>query len=344
MGEETQLIIETTDRILRDLCLKEVVDAAENGQWPAGLWQTLEDNGLTLAGIEETSGGTGGSMQDSLEVIRRCGFYAAPVPLAETFVAATLIQEAGGEVPLGPMTVAPGQFEIGGDISGGGNITIKGHADEIFFADWCDSLLCIDGDRMVLVSRDDIRIEPGKNMAGEPVSHIKVFREVEVAENRGWELPGASDRMQVLGALVRSYQMSGALESILQMSVQYTSERQQFGRPISKFQAIQHQLAIVAGEVAAAGMAADRAGEMLDLVHIATAKSRAGEAAGIAVEITHQVHGAIGYTLEHGLNLRTRRLLDWREGFGNETWWNLKLGEVVCQQGGEGLWPFVSRN
>ena len=141
--------------------------------------------------------------------------------------------------------------------------------------------------------------------------------------------------------------MGGSLERALEYSLQYANERIQFGRPIAKFQAIQHMLALLAGQVAAAGAAADAAIEASclapDEFAVAVAKSRAGEAAGKGAEIAHQVHGAMGYTREHSLHYVTRRLWSWRDEFGNETCWQIRLGRVVAAQGADALWPMLSR-
>lgn len=334
MSEETQLIIETANRIFTDLATKDVLDAAEGGIWPKELWDTLVQTGLTLAGLSEKAGGSGGELLDSLEIVRRSGFYAAPVPIAETLMTAILIQEAGGEVSTGPMTLAADQFEI--------RDSIKGTASQVPFAPCCQQILLVDSGRLALVSTEDIAMNQGKNMAGEPVADLEV--DIPLPPGKVWELDNAYERMMETGALVRAYQMTGALESILEQAVKYSLEREQFGRPISRFQAIQHQLAVVAGEVAAAGKATDRAGELLDGVHIAAAKSRTGEAAGIAAESVHQVLGAIGYTLEHELNHRTRRLWGWRDDFGNESYWNSKLGGTLSQKGGDALWNFITQH
>ena len=101
-------------------------------------------------------------------------------------------------------------------------------------------------------------------------------------------------------------------------------EREQFGRSISRFQAIQHYLAQMAAEVAAAGRAAQAAaaaaaGDLTDerfLLEVAAAKSRVGEAVGYVVETAHQIHGAMGYTYEHQLHHFTRRLWAWRDEYG----------------------------
>ena len=155
--------------------------------------------------------------------------------------------------------------------------------------------------------------------------------------------------IQRFGAAVRLQQMAGALETILEQSVQWALDRSQFGRPIAKFQAVQHNLATLAGEVAAAGAAADLAAEAcagpeLGAAEVAIAKVRAGEAAGTGAAIAHQVHGAMGFTYEHTLHHATRRLWSWREEFGNETVWATRLGRMVAAQGADRLWPFITQD
>ena len=75
---------------------------------------------------------------------------------------------------------------------------------------------------------------------------------------------------------------------------------------------------------------------------IAIGKSRIGEAVSSGTDIAHQVHGAMGYTMEHTLNHRTRRLWSWRDEYGNETEWNRVIGEVFLKEGAEGLWGQVT--
>jgi len=140
--------------------------------------------------------------------------------------------------------------------------------------------------------------------------------------------------------------MAGGLEYLVAQATRYATERQQFGRPIAAFQAIQWQLAILGEQAAAAGMAtvhAFRAADRGDAgFEIAAAKVRAGEAAGIGASIAHQVHGAIGFTLEHALQFVTRRLWSWRAEFGGEGWWAAVLGRSVAARGADGLWPFLT--
>ncbi len=121
------------------------------------------------------------------------------------------------------------------------------------------------------------------------------------------------------------------------MTTQYAQDRVQFGRPLGKFQAVQQNLAVLAGQAAAAVAAADLAAEAVadrvKFLPIAAAKARAGEAAGIAAAIAHQVHGAIGFTAEHDLHFLTRRLWSWRDEFGKDSAWNRLLGRHMAQAG-----------
>ena len=75
---------------------------------------------------------------------------------------------------------------------------------------------------------------------------------------------------------------------------------------------------------------------------MAVAKARAGEAAGRAAEIAHQVHGAMGFTHEHALHQSTRRLWSWRDEFGNESFWQQRLGRAVAAAGAAALWPRIT--
>ena len=104
------------------------------------------------------------------------------------------------------------------------------------------------------------------------------------------------------------------------------------GAPLAGFQAIQHLLSRIAGEAAAASAATQEAIEGLsldaapDLRATATAKLRAGEAAGRVAAMAHQAHGAIGYTQDYRLGALTRNLWRWRDEFGGEAVWAERLG------------------
>lgn len=139
-----------------------------------------------------------------------------------------------------------------------------------------------------------------------------------------------------LAAALAAAQMAGAMVAIRSMTIDYAQTRRQFGRPIGKFQAIQHQIAVLAAETEAAKMAAAMAmvGAPLEIsAHkAAAAKIRAGEAARRVSAIAHAVHGAIGISQEHPLHQFTRKLRQWQSAHGGEGWWSGQLGRWVLAQ------------
>ena len=346
MNEQQQLIKDTLDRLLTDLCTKDVVDAAEAGQWPEALWNALTETGLTVAGIPESAAGSGGDIEDSLLVIREAARHAAPLPLAEHFIAASLLAEAGASVPAEPMTIAQGDLQLGSDNQ------VTGELVNVAFARWCTEVIAIaDRDGSPVLCRIPLSlctVSEGSSLAGEPRDHLVVNGTLDESQVLSTGMPTAADaveRMNLMGAACRTLMMAGALESVLEMSVQYSLERSQFGRPISKFQAIQQQLAALAGEVAASTMAAhavSAAFASLDVLDIAIGKARVGESVGTCTDIAHQVHGAMGYTMEHALNHRTRRLWGWREDYGSEPVWQKLAGSLFLAKGADGLWPAIT--
>ena len=157
---------------------------------------------------------------------------------------------------------------------------------------------------------------------------------------------------QPIGAFIRVSQSAGAMDAALAMSIDYVNTRQQFGKALGKFQAVQQVLAIFATEAAAVNVAAAAAAAALDradgdaevaLFEIAAAKLRTNKAISTAVPIAHQVHGAIGFTKDYDLHLLTGPLNDWRSDFGNDAYWADILGGIAAKLGGAGIWAEVTR-
>jgi acyl-CoA dehydrogenase len=204
---------------------------------------------------------------------------------------------------------------------------------------------------VALVASSAAKITGDKNLALEPRDTLVFDNAPVVAAAPAAGMP--ADVIRLYGAMARAAQMAGALDSILEQGVRYATERKQFGRPIGNFQALQHYLAVVAGHVAASGIAAEQAFRAADRqltamgrqgseadarFAIAAAKVRVGEAAGVSAGLVHQVHGAIGFTYEHSLHFATRRLWSWRAEFGSESVWAIELGRRVAARGADNLW------
>ena len=340
------LLADVVARLFTDLVTKDLLQSAEAGEWPAGLWQAVEENGLTLPLVPEARGGAGGTWEDAHVVIRAAGRHAVPLPLPETIVASWLLSEAGLDVPEGPLAVAPVRREDGMRLNRvGGGWRLSGTAARVPWGSAAAHVVAVvgvDGQPVVaLFDAGNAQIVKDTNLALEPRDTL-AFDDAPVVAAAPAPARVPADAVWLYGALARSAQMAGALESILDQSVRYANERRQFGRPIGAFQAIQQQLAILAGQTAAAGIAAAnafRAAERGDpAFEIAVAKVRVGEAAGIGASIAHQVHGAIGFTYEHALHFATRRLWAWRSEFGSESHWACELGRCVAGRGADALW------
>jgi hypothetical protein len=197
-----------------------------------------------------------------------------------------------------------------------------------------------DGGECVVVDQVEV-VEQAVNLAGEPRDVVMVNR-----RSRTSSIVQLSGSAWSLLALARAVQTGGILSTVLDIALRYASEREQFGRTLSKFQAIQHSLAVQAAEVAAARRAAtgavDAAATGRFDAEVAAAKIRSGDAATVVGEAAHQVLGAIGYTHEHRLHHFTRRAWAWRDEYGNEFDWQRKLGAMIAGGGADNVWTFVT--
>jgi acyl-CoA dehydrogenase len=345
---ERGILADVSTRLFTDLVTPELIAAAERGEWPAALWQAIEENGLTQPLVPEAKGGAGATWSDAFVLVAAAGRHAAPVPFAETVVGSWLLAHAGLDVPAGSLTIAPGgagerlAVERVGD-----RWRVDGTARRVPWGASAQHVVLV-GDAggataVALVAHGGFETEAGQNLAREPRDTL-TFGATPAVAAASVSLP--ADAVHLYGALVRSAQMAGALEGMLALSVKYATERRQFGRAIGNFQAIQHQLAVLAGHTAAAGLAADRAFRAADRgdlrFEVAVAKTRIGEAAGIGASIAHQVHGAIGFTYEHSLHFLTRRLWSWRAEFGADAHWSAWLGRDVAARGAGELWSYVT--
>ncbi|MDA7946113.1 MAG: acyl-CoA/acyl-ACP dehydrogenase [Hyphomicrobiaceae bacterium] len=346
------LILESATRILRDSCDPQTVNVAFGDGWKEPLWRDLEESGLTLCWIAEDKGGAGVPLAVGFEVLFVAGRFAIPVPLSETMIAGWLLSAADIPVPEGSITLSsqPSRQSVNVDASG----KLSGTVTAVPFAGEADYLaVCAPGEGgpiIALAAMQDCTPATKSSFSGDPKGDVGLDGVIPVA-SAPMPFEMNEEALLMFGAAARSRQIAGALQAILDLSVSYARERVAFGRPIGKFQAVQHNLARLAGEVAAAnaasGSACDtitRAGSFDETVFLeaASAKIRAGEAAGEGAAIAHQVFGAIGFTQEHVLHRYTRRLWGWRDDFGSESEWAEKLGRRVVDAGADELWPMLA--
>jgi acyl-CoA dehydrogenase len=317
-----------------------VRQSAAAGVWPAGLWAAIEENGIGVAASPERHGGVGASWNDAFVLLDAAGRYGAPIPLVETIAANWLLGRVGLDVVAGPATLA---VSADGELEHG---VFSGTLHDVPWGTDSPHVVTTVGRELVLLATGDSRGRRGTNIAREPRDTLLFSSARPVA--RGPLLPGMPDGLiQSTGAMIRAAQIAGALRHLVETVVEYANLRVQFGRPIGTFQAVQHQVAILAEQAAIAASAAEAAVALASgpssLLPIAVAKSVASEAAGHGAAIAHAIHGAIGFTEEHSLHFLTQRLWSWRSEFGSQRFWAGRIGDAVCARGSQTFWDdFIS--
>jgi acyl-CoA dehydrogenase len=341
----TDLLAATTEALLGELCSHQAVQDAERTGWAPAAWTAVADMGLPWIGVPESAGGQGGSLLEALAVLRIAGRHALPLPLAETGpLGGWLLASAGLEIPPGPVTVVPASSQD--DLRYDGR-TLSGTAHRVPWARAVDRVVVLlpAGAGFVVASLDrgDLQVEARTNLAGEPRDTVH-FANVPV------EVVGRTDvdaeALLLRGALTRVSLMAGALERVRDITVAYTSQREQFGRPLNRFQAVQEHLVRVAQQAALVGTAADVAAREADRgggsLETAFAKTLAAEAVQISTRAAHQAHGAMGMTQEYVLHQVTRRLWAWRREHGDDAFWSSYVGRIVAARGPDNLYPLVT--
>jgi acyl-CoA dehydrogenase len=352
VAESENIVAETAERIFADLADAQTINASKDGSWKAPLWHALSEAGLPLSWVPEDCDGAGASLAEGFSVLGAAGRFAIAVPLAETMLAGWLLAQAGITSPAGAMTVAPAGPKDRITVNADG--TLSGRARGVPFARDAKHIAVLatgaGGLEVALVDATACRIDAGRNLADDASDSV-IFNNTRPLAAKPAPKGFDQTSLMLMGAVARSLQIAGALESMLEISVRYSNERVAFEKKISKFQAVQHNLAKLAGEAAAALAAASSAADAIangagfdDAVFLeaAAAKIRCAEAAEKGAAIAHQVHGAIGFTLEHILHRYTLRALAWRDDFGHDSHWAVELGKRVAERGADELWPLVA--
>ncbi len=345
MNELQKILDESVTRLFEARVDREFLTKVEEAGFSQDLWNLVEEQGLTQVLVSEEGGGMNAGWADAYVVVRACGRYGVPLPVPETLLGRWLLERAGAPLADGVIGLLPQTVRLGPS----GNYTA-----ECPRVPWGRDAACFvgvsDGGELVVFDTAQASIQEELNLAREPRDTVN-FRDARPVGRHPLDLP--PDAVRWLGALLRSAQIAGAAAGCLEMSVRYTSEREQFGRLLSQFQAIQHHLAELAGAMASVDTMAHSAFAALDTLgfkpggrdarfEIAAAKCRASESVEMLTRLSHQVHGAIGFTYEYALQFLTRRLWSWRAEFGANGEWGEVLGRAAIEQGGDRVWAYLT--
>lgn len=323
-------IVELIDRINAPL----IQNGSSHANGLSVPWSTIVAAGLPSALLDEAEGGYGIDPEESLSAARRLAFHGLSTPLAETMMCNWLLAKAGLPVTEGPAAAVP--------------FTECRRCESVSYGRDLCTLVLVTDDRRLAPIDGSRRVGHGLNLAGEP-RDIITFDEGALSWHRS---PISASTLNAIGAMLGALKIAGAGEAILDLSVRHASTRRQFGRALREFQAVQQHLAVLAEQVAAAIAAADMAAAAFkhaidrpdDFTALAAAaKIRAGEAGSIICSLSHQLHGAIGFTQEYTLQRFTRRIWAWREEDGSETFWATRLGDHLLEGTTAPLWVEVTR-
>lgn len=350
MNDISEMLTDSAARLFDDLCTRESHHAAEAGEWLPDIWSSIDAVGLTS--LESCCEDPSTELQIMAALARTAGAFTVPLPIVENLIARRMLRVAGLSADDGPATIAVNLPENRLSLrQRGAAVTVSGQLKRVPWGRHCRTVVATaiaeDGKEWTVKLSGLKPAQLGKNLAGEARDDYDIQEYVVTpGHDAGVVLNDFGPAACHVGALMRAFQIAGALERVLQMTVQYSTERVQFGRPIAKFQAIQHQIADLAGHVASASVAVDAAllaalaGSAI--FEVAAAKLTASEAATASYAIAHQVHGAMGFTHEHALHLSTRRLLSWRDEFGSELEWSTEVSRQLQDLDADTLWTFIT--
>jgi acyl-CoA dehydrogenase len=334
------------------------------------LWERLDTLGLARLTTPPDRGGSGAGWREAAVLLGAAAAHAVALPLAEhDLLAGWLLTRAGLPADAQLRTVAllsdvstPG---LGRTVSAlavpwaryARRIVVawpasdppSAHRTQPGFIDPMAALQDVGDWYVAEVAATEVALTPGRNLAGEPRDTI-VF-DAEATSGPSVQVAGAVvAELLVRGALARAVAVSAALDRIVTLTHEHASTRRQFGRPVAAFQAVAHLIADLAAEAAlaaasvgAAVRAADDPGVGFDQLAfaVAVARSCSGHAASVVVRNGHQVHGAIGTTLEHQLHRFALPALAWRSEFGSTRFWDERVAAAARRAGPDGLWSLL---
>ena len=309
--DEDQELLLTT---VRDFLEGEITPEVVRGLWETKtarspeLWKTLAEIGLPGMLVPEEHGGMGMDEVDFVLLLEETGRAGLAEPIVSTAaVAVPLIREIGGALA--------GEWLP--KIASGEAVAAVGHPALSFVEDAhiADLLLLPNGkDEIHAVLAADAEItEQPTNDPSRRIASVAFTPSDATLVARGDEARGLQGAALDRGALACAAQALGACDRMVQLAVEYTSERKQFGVPIGSFQAVKHHLAGVKVKLEYARPVVQRAAHSVAnaspnrALHVSMAKLVAGEAAVFGAKETLQCHGAIGYTWEQDLHVWMRR-------------------------------------
>jgi alkylation response protein AidB-like acyl-CoA dehydrogenase len=298
-----------------------VTPAVVRAGWPGGdsaavlkVWRALGAGGVFGVLVAEEHGGLGLDEEAAVLALETLGYCGLPLPVVETLVVAAPLLAAGGSSLLeavldGSAVITAVPFVSGTDLLPYGQI--------------CDAAIVTDGVSSRLYAATELDLEPVESVDGARQLARVTSKPDGVVLSDDVAL---IERSQQRGALGTAAVLIGLSQRLLDMTVDYVKQREQFGVPIGSFQAIKHALASAllaqsfarpAVLAASWSLAHD---EPVAAQRVSMAKVMAAEAALQVTRTAIQCHGAIAYTTEYDLHLFAKRVWALAPAWGTVQW------------------------
>ncbi|MGH3341727.1 MAG: acyl-CoA dehydrogenase family protein [Carbonactinosporaceae bacterium] len=357
LTEDQELIQATAGELLESRSAAAGVRAMEDDPtgYATGLWKEMVELGWTGLAFPESYGGVGAGFLEVCLLLEELGRFQVPSPFLTTVACCGLPIARFGTAEQQAQwlpTIARGRVMSyvraaprGGWGSSGADVIASEAADgrmldgTALFAPWAEAAeeLLVVAQRhgggpeeltvlLVDAASPGITAEP-LEVIGADRLHRVAFEGVSVPADRvlgGGAVNGRAvvEAVSAYGAAAVCAEMVGGAQRVLDMTIGYATQREQFGRPIGSFQAVQHHCADMATDVLSSRFIAYEAiwrlSEGLEsAVEVSMSKAWVSEAYQRVCALGHQVHGAIGYTREHDLHWFSRHAMASALTFGD---------------------------
>jgi alkylation response protein AidB-like acyl-CoA dehydrogenase len=332
-----------------------------------GLWRAMADQGWTGLIIPEDFGGLGLSLVDLIAVSEEMGHACLPGPFLSTLWAAALINLAGAEgqrkqylepIAAGDMKATVALLEDGADWNpeavglraekAGKEFRLRGRKEFVTDAEIADLIICVARGNEGLVLAPVEKGAKGMKIAATPgVDATRKLYSVEFEDVVAPEADALAFNTRTLDAVesatatavvALSAEMVGGMRWTLETAVEYAKTRQQFGKAIGVYQAVQHQLAdmflMTEGARSAVYYAAWAVSENDPSAKLAVsiAKAYCSDAAREVGNRGAQAHGGIGFTWEHNLQLYYKRAKASEAMFGDANYHREEIARKVVDE------------
>ncbi|ALI29129.1 Butyryl-CoA dehydrogenase [Mycolicibacterium fortuitum] len=288
MSEERQLLRETVAALVDKHASPEAVRAAMESErgYDEKLWGLLcEQVGAAALVVPEELGGAGGELADAAVVLEELGKALVPTPLLGTTLAELALLAADDHEPL--EALAEGT-SIG---------TVVFNADYVVNGDIADVVIAADGENLTRWT----------TFTATPKSTMDLTRRLSAVIPGDTAVLGTDPGLADTAALLLAAEQIGAASRCLDLTVAYTKDRVQFGRPIGSFQALKHRMADLYVKVSAARAVVNDAIADPSPTSASLARYFASEALSAVTAEAIQMHGGIAITWESDIQLYFKR-------------------------------------